>query len=357
MAKIKFINSDHTFFATLKNRVENYFTENNIKPTGNITLFLKTIILSISLIACYTILVFFTPSNIFISLLLAAYMGINIAAIGFNVMHDGAHGSYSSKKWVNDLMGYSLNVLGANVYFWKQKHNINHHSYPNVEGMDDDIDILPLIRIHSGQKKYSIHRFQHYYSIFVYGIAYVFWIFFNDFNRYFIKRVSHLTPLRTLNTYEHFQFWFTKVMYITFFLAIPIYKVGLVNTLVAFGIMAFTAGVILSLIFQLAHVVEETKFITPDSDIMVIETEWAKHQLNTTSNFSTRSKFMTWFAGGLNFQVEHHLFPKISHVHYPVINKIVIQTCNEFNVNYFEQPNLLKAIGSHLNYLKQVGNA
>jgi len=357
MAKIKFTNSDQNFYFTLKNRVENYFTENKIKPTGNLHLYFKTLVLSVSLIMCYTVLVFFTPSNAVIALLVAAFMGINIAAIGFNVMHDGAHGSYSSKKWVNDIMGYSLNVLGANVYFWKQKHNINHHSYPNVEGMDDDIDILPLIRIHEGQKQFGIHRFQHYYSIFIYGIAYVFWIFINDFNRYFKKKVSHLTPLRPLDTYEHFQFWITKIVYFTVFLLIPFNMVGVGKTLIAFSVMAFTAGVILSLVFQLAHVVEETKFITPDSDIMTIETEWAKHQLNTTSNFSTKSAFMTWFAGGLNFQVEHHLFPKVSHVHYPQLNIIVKQTCAEYNVNYFEQPNVLKAIGSHLLHLKQVGRA
>ena len=87
--------------------------------------------------------VFFTPESRIVSIFICILLGINMASIGFNVMHDGAHGSYSSRKWVNTFMGLSLNVLGGNVYIWSQKHNINHHSYTNVEGMDDDIDVKP----------------------------------------------------------------------------------------------------------------------------------------------------------------------------------------------------------------------
>ncbi|MBU3663780.1 MAG: acyl-CoA desaturase, partial [Bacteroidetes bacterium] len=104
MAKIKFNNSNAQFFNTLKSRVDAYFEDKKINPTGNFKLYLKTAILLSILVACYVTLVFFTPENGWLSLFLAAVMGFDMAAIGFNVMHDGGHGSYSSRKWVNDMM-------------------------------------------------------------------------------------------------------------------------------------------------------------------------------------------------------------------------------------------------------------
>jgi linoleoyl-CoA desaturase len=272
-------------------------------------------------------------------------------------MHDGAHGSYSSRKWVNKFMGFSLNVLGGNVYIWSQKHNINHHSYTNVEGMDDDIDIKPFIRVHNNQPRYWFHRFQHVYSLFLYGITYLFWVFSNDFKKYFSGKIAEHTHMTKMSVAEHINFWVSKVLYVFFFILVPFFFVGIVPTIVGYLVMAFTAGVVISIVFQLAHVVEEAEFITPTSDNMKIETEWAKHQINTTVNFATKSKSMSWLLGGLNFQVEHHLFPRISHVHYPEINKIVKQTCSEFGIVYKEFPTVFSAIKSHLSHLKAAGVA
>lgn len=357
MSKIKFNNSDPVFFNTLRQRVDSYFTENNIKSTGNYKLYSKTLILISALIAGYIWMVFFTPASSILAIFVCIIMGVNIAAIGFNVMHDGAHGSYSSRKWVNSFMGFSLNILGGNVYLWSQKHNINHHSYTNVEGMDDDIDIRPFIRVHADQKKSWYHRFQHYYSLFLYGLTYLFWVFLNDFNKYFTGKIAEHTKMRKMDLPEHFNFWISKVLYVFLFILVPFYFAGIIPTIVGYLIMAFSAGVVISVVFQLAHVVEETTFVTPEGDAMKIETEWAKHQINTTVNFSTKSKAISWLLGGLNFQVEHHLFPRISHVHYPKINLIVKQTCEEFNVLYKEFPNMLDAIKSHLLHLKAAGQA
>lgn len=357
MAKIKFNNSDPVFFNTLKQRVENYFTENNLKATGNVKLYSKTVILSATLVASYLWMVFFTPESNLLSLAVCILMGVNIAAIGFNVMHDGAHGSYSSRKWVNSFMGFSLNVLGGNVYLWSQKHNINHHSYTNVEGLDDDIDIEPFIRVHSNQPKSWYHQFQHYYGLFLYGLTYLFWVFLNDFNKYFTGKIAHHTKMRKMDFPEHLNFWISKVLYVFFFIVVPFYFVGIVATIVGYLVMCFAAGIVISVVFQLAHVVQETEFITPTSDTMKIETEWAKHQINTTANFATQNKFVSWLLGGLNFQVEHHLFPKISHVHYPAINKIVKETCAEYNLMYKEFPSVYQAVRSHLLHLKHAGQA
>lgn len=357
MAKIKFNNSNPEFFNTLKSRVNSYFEDKSIKETGNYKLYTKTIILSTVLVLSYVWMVFFTPESNWLSILICAVMGVNVAAIGFNVMHDGAHGSYSSKEWVNKFMGFSLNILGGNVYLWSQKHNINHHSYTNVEGLDDDIDIKPFIRVHSTQKKYWFHRFQHYYSLLLYGTTYLFWVFMNDFNKYFTGKIALHTKMRKMDVPEHVNFWVSKVLYVFFFILLPFYCVGVIETIVGYLVMAGVAGIVISIVFQLAHVVEEAEFITPTSDTMKIETEWAKHQINTTVNFATKSKSMSWLLGGLNFQVEHHLFPRISHVHYPAINKIVKQTCEEFGIMYKEFPTVMSAIRSHLLHLRAAGIA
>ncbi|OYU94435.1 MAG: acyl-CoA desaturase [Bacteroidetes bacterium B1(2017)] len=355
MAKIKFNNSNALFFNTLRQRVDQYFEDKHIAHTGNFRLYLKTIILVSILVACYTTLVFFTPTNGWISLAICAIMGFDMAAIGFNVMHDGAHGSYSSKKWINNIMSYSLNVLGGSSMMWKQKHNINHHSYTNIEGMDDDIDIKPWIRVHPSQPKHWFNRFQHVYGLFLYGLTYLFWVFMNDFKKYFSKKISDYTPIRKMKVSEHIAFWGTKIGYVGLFLLMPFYFAGVANTLIGYSVAVFVCGLTIAVVFQLAHVVENAPFIDTHGEDTKIETEWAVHQLNTTFNFATKSKSVSWLLGGLNFQVEHHLFPKVSHVHYPQLNKILKATCKEFNVHYNEFPTVISALRSHLMHLKHIG--
>ncbi len=357
MAKIKFNKSNALFFNTLRNRVDEYFNEKKIAYTGNFQLYLKTGILLSILFVCYTILVFFTPESAWLSLGICAIMGLDMAAIGFNIMHDGAHGSYSSKKWVNDMMSYSLNMLGGSSFMWKLKHNINHHSYTNIEGMDDDIDIKPFIRVHLDQKGYWFNRFQHIYGLLLYGMTYLFWIFLNDFKKYFSRKISDFTPIRKMKTSEHIAFWLTKIGYVGLFLILPFYNAGVINTLIGYSVVVFVTGLVIAIVFQLAHVVEDAPFIDTHGEDTKIETEWAVHQINTTFNFATKNKMISWFLGGLNFQVEHHLFPKISHVHYPALNQILINTCKEFNINYNEFPTVISAIRSHLLHLKQIGSA
>ncbi|KXK46822.1 MAG: fatty acid desaturase [Bacteroidetes bacterium OLB10] len=288
MATVKFNNKDAVFFPSLKQRVNEYFEKNQIQSTGNFKLFSKTIILFTLLIALYVILVFFTPSNGWLSLALCALMGVVVAAIGFNVMHDGAHGSYSSRKWVNESMAHSLNLLGGVSFIWKQKHNINHHSYTNVEGMDDDIDIKPFIRVHEGQKKYWFHRYQHIYGLLLYGITYFFWVFYNDFKKYFSGKIAEHTKMQKLAWWEHVVFWATKLFYVAAFIVFPIYNVGLADTIIGYVLMVVITGITISVVFQLAHIVEDMEFVNPEGKSMKIESEWAIHQLQTTSNFATK---------------------------------------------------------------------
>ncbi|MCE3279806.1 MAG: fatty acid desaturase [Bacteroidetes bacterium] len=356
MQRVSFNNKNSVFFNALKDKVDTYFKSNNIKETGNYKLYIKTIILCLSAVSFYTILVFFTPQNIFLSLLLCALLGINLAAIGFNVMHDGAHGSFSTKTWVNELMGYSLNFMGGSVYLWKYKHNVNHHSFTNIEGMDEDIDIKPWIRIHPDQKKHWFHRFQHVYWAILYCVTYILWVFVQDFKKYFTGKIGDI-PFRKMDLKEHIIFWVGKLFYVGAFLVLPMFTVGVLETVIGYLTIACVCGFIIAVVFQLAHIVEDATFETPNVQNYKVENEWAVHQIQTTANFATKSKIVSWFTGGLNFQVEHHLFPRISHVHYPKISELVRETCAQFNIQYLEFPTVLSAVKSHVVHLKHVGTA
>jgi len=353
-SKLSFTSKNSSFFEELKEKVNHYFTSNDLNPTGNSKLYIKSAILFGLSTLIYVALVFF-KLPIWASLFLCVSLGILLAGIGFNIMHDAAHGSYSNKKWLNDLMSYSLNLIGGNVFIWKNKHNVNHHTFTNIEGMDDDIDIEPWIRTNANQPRYWHHRFQHIYWVPLYGVTYLLWIYVNDFKKYFTRKVGPNTPLKKMNFKEHVVFWVSKLLYFSLFLFIPIFKLGLSKTLIGYSVVALTTGFIISVVFQLAHIVEDADFPLPDASSNKMDQEWAIHQVCTTANFSTKNKAISWYTGGLNFQVEHHLFPKISHVHYPKINELVKETCLKFNVKYIEYPTLLRALDSHVSYLKDVG--
>lgn len=357
MSSTTFAKTPPVFFARLRQATEAYFKENNLKKTGDRRLYWKTAILLTTMVGLYVVLVFFTPPQAWLALALCALLGLVLASVGFNVMHDGAHGSYSSRKWVNEIMGHSLNLMGGSVYFWKLKHNQNHHTFTNVEGMDDDIDIEPWVRVHAGQQRRWYHRFQHIYALPLYGTTYLFWIFYNDMRKYFTGKVSHETRMKPLKAKEHLVFWATKLGYVAIFLLLPMYKVGVLPVLLGYGVMVFVTGLFIAVVFQLAHVVEGAEFVDPATDGGEIGNEWAIHQVNTTVNFATGNKVWNWLFGGLNFQVEHHLFPLVSHVHYPEINKRLKQVCAEFNVRYSEFPTLRSALRSHLVHLRRVGQA
>lgn len=355
MGKVTFNNKTSPFFDALKARTDAYFKEHKIKPTGNYKLYLKTIILVSVAILLYCFLVF-ADLPVWMSITGCALMGLTFASIGFNIMHDGAHGSYSANKKINTLMSWSLNLMGGSSFMWKAKHNHVHHSFTNIDGIDDDIDIRPFMRVNEHQKRYWFHRFQHVYWVMLYGATYFMWIFWMDFQKYFTHKIGP-TPIRKMKLSEHIGFWFSKTLYLFLFLIWPIFYKGALATFIGYGVILFVTGLVIAVVFQLAHVVEDTQFPLPDAKSNKIEQEWALHQVLTTANFATRNKIVSWFMGGLNFQVEHHLFPKISHIHYPAISKLVKETCEEFNIRYIEYPTVTAAIAAHIRHLRQLGQA
>lgn len=346
-------NAASSFHTDLKGRIKNYFTEKNLKQTGNFSLYFKAIVMVLAFIGVYIHLVFFTPFWPF-AILESIILGGLTAGIGFNVMHDGAHGSFSRKGWVNELAGISINFLGANVYMWKTKHNVAHHSFTNVDEHDDDLNAGAFLRLGPNQKRYKIHRFQHRYFIFIYSILYFYWVFFTDYKKYVTNKVGE-TPIKKMNVAEHISFWGFKLVHLFLFVFLPIYMVGFMPWLIGFLAFGLATGVIMSVVFQLAHVLEETSFPLPDKVTNKLEDDWAVHQLKTTANFATKNKVLSWFIGGLNYQIEHHLFPNISHIHYPAISQIIKETCKEYGIPYIEHPKMRVALASHVNHLRQLG--
>ncbi|RYF86494.1 MAG: acyl-CoA desaturase, partial [Chitinophagaceae bacterium] len=331
MSKLTFNNKDNAFYQSLKASVDQYFVANNIKKTGDWRLFSKTIILISAAVVTYCAAMF-ESIGAGPALLLASLFGFLGACIGFSVMHDANHGSYSNNPTLNDALGLTANALGASAFFWKQKHNIIHHTYTNVDGIDDDIAKSPIIRQCETQKWVPAHKVQHLYLVPIYSLSSIFWIAFMDFAKYFTGKI-YTTEAWKMSTRNHIVFWATKIWYVGIYMALPMYVWGFWGWLAGFMVMNITMGLTLSLVFQLAHVLENTEFEhIPLDATKHIETAWAVHQLKTTSNFAMNNKVISWFVGGLNFQVEHHLFPRISHIHYPAISKIVQEKCKEFNV-------------------------
>lgn len=355
MAVAKFARPQGAFSQVLKERVQDYFKSSNIRPTGDARLFTKSMILILTGIITYTGWLFL-DLPLWASVLCALLMGVNHALIGFNIMHDGAHGSYSANRRINALMAYSLNVVGGNAFYWNIKHNIAHHSFPNVEGHDEDIDIWPFIRSNKHQRRLWFHRYQHLYGMFLYCLTYLQWVFWADARKYIEGSVGSV-QIQGFTARQHVIFWATKVAYIAVFIGVPVYMLGWTVGLLTYAASAFMTGFVIAVTFQLAHVNEKANFVVPHPETNALDDEFSVHQFATTANFATRSKLAAWVFGGLNFQVEHHVFPKISHVHYPSIKPIVEQTCREFNVPYLEYPTVMQAIVSHLRYLRLVGSA
>lgn len=344
------------FFRTLNNRVNAYFQENNLSKYGNWKLYLKSVVVFTIFLAPYFIILS-NNFNQWIMLGLSIVIGIGMALVGMCVMHDGNHGAYSRSKWVNNLMGSSIYILSGNVFNWKVQHNILHHTYTNIAEHDEDLNADGLLRLskHDNWKPY--HRYQHYFAVILYGLLTFNWALRKDFRQLhnYLKR-GFSTGNKVNPTKEWIILTITKVLYLMVWIVTPIIVLDVEwwKVLIGFLAMHYTAGLILSIVFQLAHIVEDTETPLPD-DKGNMENTWAMHQLFTTANFAPKNKLVSWFVGGLNYQIEHHIFPHISHVHYPKISTIVKQTAKEFGLPYNEYPNTRKAIASHFRMLKQLG--
>lgn len=352
-------NSDG-FYDALKRNIDTFFKENNLAPTGNSALRWKTVaMLSLFFVPNVLIITGVGSLNPFLFFGLWFMMGLGMLGIGCSVHHDSNHGSYSSKPLVNKLVGDLVNLVGGYDVTWRIQHNILHHTYTNIEGLDEDIEIGGLMRFSPHAKKHRLHRYQHIYAWFLYCLLTLSWVTFKDYNLIFqYERKGLLKKERITVGKALLELSIYKVIYFTYVMVLPIIFSGMpwLWVVAGFLLLHFTAGLGLSCIFQLAHVLESSEFPLPNDD-RKMENNWAVHQLLNTADFSPKSRIMYWFIGGLNYQVEHHLFPHISHVHYPRIAQIVKRTAEEFGLPYQVMPNFMVALVEHGKMLHKMGRA
>ncbi len=354
---LKFAAKQQDFFVTLSQRVNGYFKTNKIERTANAEMVFKTAFMFTLYFLPYALML----SGMFTSgLALAALcvvMGLGKAGIGLSVMHDANHGAYSTKPWINTLMGLSLNVVGGHAFNWKIQHNVLHHTYTNVHEVDEDISPRGVLRMAPSSQWRPMHKYQHLYAWFFYGLMTFVWIVIKDYYRltkYYKEGL--LQKQKSSLRKEWIALIVTKVSYFSYTFVIPmvLLPVSFWQVLLGFLIMHYVAGFILAIIFQPAHVIEGTEYPLPD-DQGNLENNWAIHQLHTTTNFGHKEKMFSWYVGGLNYQVEHHLFPNICHVHYREIAKIVQQTTKEFGLPYKSKDTFFQAVQAHAQQLKMLG--
>jgi len=357
--KIKFPNQKKPeFINELRQEVKKYFDEKGISKYGNTSLIIKTILMLLLYFAPFTLML----SGLVVSspaiLLCWAMMGIAMAGLGMGVMHDANHGSYSQKASINKFVSQSMYLLGGFPVNWKYQHNTMHHGFTNVDGHDEDINPpAGILRLSPYKPLNKIHKFQHWYAWGVYGLMTLSWITMKDFKQLF-RYKKEKAPLASNKSYNRliFDLIISKIIYWAFFFVLPILLVPVpwYLTVLGFILMHFIAGFILGIVFQSAHVVPSSTYPQPDGDGNM-ENSWAIHQLYTTADFSPKGRLLSWYTGGLNFQIEHHLFPNISHVHYRNISKLVKSLANKYNLPYHVQPTFAYAVRNHTLMLKKLG--
>ena len=356
--KIKFpVKLKPEFMQELRNRVTSYFDTNKISKFGNINLVLKSIFMFLLYILPYFLMITGVIDSFTGVLICWIVIGLGKAGVGMAIMHDSNHRTWSKNASVNKWLGKSLYLLGGFPPNWQYQHNTMHHGFTNIEGLDEDINPGEFLRISPHKPILKIHKFQHIYAWLLYSLMTLSWVTTKDFkqlNRYRLEGVK-------LNTHKSYGELFaililSKILYYSAFLVIPILLLPFAWywIVIFFLFMHFTSGLILTTIFQTAHVVPASTYPLPD-DKGSMENNWAIHQLITTADFSPNNIILTWLIGGLNYQVEHHLFPNISHVHYPRIAKLVKETAQKYGLPYHVQPGFIPAIREHAKMLKRLG--
>lgn len=350
--KIRFRPKRESDFASVcKERVEAYFTTNQISRHANLSMYIKSILHVAILVSLY-----FTILNESFSkpvlLLCCMAMGVVQGLIGVNISHDALHGAYTSSSRWNKVLGYTFDFVGLSSYVWKITHNFVHHIYTNVPGVDHDIGKGPVLRFSPKDKHYWFHRFQHIYFFPLYCLTGLNWIFFSDY--FFLAEEAKKRPIPKQ---ELFWFFCFKVINLVTFIVVPFMVMSFPWWQILIGYLAlqFAGGFTVALIFQLAHLVEGLDYPLPDSEGLM-ENQWAEHEMHTTANFGTRNPLINYVCGGLNFQIEHHLFPYVCHVHYTNISPIVRETAHEFGLPYHENKSGTEAVLSHIRQLKRLGS-
>lgn len=350
--RVKFIGTTD-FQAELRRRVDEFFHRTGRSQRDCPLMYLKTSILFTAMAIIYLLLVF-VVGHWWEAVPLAILLGLAAAEIGFNVQHDGGHQAYSNHHWINKLAAMSLDLIGGSSYLWHWKHVVLHHTYTNITDEDTDIELGFLGRLTPHQKKLWFHRWQHFYLWPLYGFIAIKWQLFDDFHDVIVGRIGKHKIERPKGG-DLFVFLAGKSLFYSLAFVIPMLFHPFWSVVLLYVCGAVVMGVILSIVFQLAHCVEGTEFRLPDPETRKVHHPWAVHEVETTVDFGRRNPVMAWLLGGLNFQIEHHLMPRICHINYPALSKIVEETCHELGVKYMEHKTFWAGVVSHYRFLRKMG--
>lgn len=341
------------FSAELRDRVDAYFSSRKLSKRDVPAMYRKTAVVLAWCGLSYVGLL--AASATWQGIAFSISLGLAMAGIGFNVMHDGSHGAYSSRPWVNQLMARSLDLLGGSAYFWRFKHLIAHHTYTNISGQDDDLTLAKLGRLSPHAPWRRAFRFQHLYVWGLYAVMALEWQTTGEFRSLISGRQVGLTRVPFPSRGEHLSFWLGKLVFFGLAFGVPLLVHPWRQVLAYYLVAAVTLGFVLAVVFQLAHCVEEAHFEQPTVDGAVVNKEWAAHQAEATVDFAPKNRWVTWYLGGLNYQIEHHLFPGICHVHYPALAPVVEEVCRKYGVRHFSHPTVTAAVRSHVRWLRKMG--
>jgi linoleoyl-CoA desaturase len=343
--------ADNAFYAELKRRVAAHLRATGRRERDCLEMYLKTAVVFSTFIASYLLLVFAAEAW-WQAAPLAILLGLSVVAIGFNVMHDASHRAYSDRRWLNRLMSLSLDLVGGSSHFWRWKHVVFHHTFVNVFGYDTDINLAGLGRLTPHHPRAWIHRWQHLYVWVLYGAMVIKWHLYDDLRLALTGRMAEHQVPRPQGQ-ELAIFLCGKLIFVLLAFALPLSLHPFWVVAAVYALAATVIGVVLGVVFQLAHCVERAEF--PLDRAGRIAKPWAVHQVETTVDFARDNHLASWLLGGLNFQIEHHLFPRVCHVNYPAIAAVVEKTCEEFGVRYHHNPTVFAALRSHYRWLRRLG--
>jgi linoleoyl-CoA desaturase len=336
-------------YEELKQKVQGYLAESGISPLGRWPMIGKGVLILGIWIAAYASILAWGPRSVPAALSAALLLVACTVAVELAIMHDASHRSVSPRAKVNKILGLTLTLAGGSSILWYQQHVISHHGQTNVPGKDPDIETGGLFRFRDGEPWKPWHRWQHLYALPLYSMVAFRWIWSDDLRK----------TLRNTFGLKGKQFGFlvaelilSRVSHVLIFLVLPILAFGSVAHALIFYVAHWLVfGATIAVIFQLAHVSNVQVF--PEKERAPKE-DWALHQLATTANFAVRNRLLTWYIGGLNHQIEHHIFQRISSLHHPKIQPIVKQYCLERNAPYFEYASFGSAVRAHFAHLKRL---
>jgi linoleoyl-CoA desaturase len=345
---------DDGFHADVKRRVAAHLEATGRPRWGAGAMHAKTAAILAWFAGSYALLLVWGGSSAWVAVASTVSIALATAGIGFAVMHDANHGAYSRSPRVNRAWSLALDFVGASSYVWRFKHNVHHHTYANVDGMDADIDAGPFLRLAGSQRRRGYHRWQHLYAWPLYGVLHLKWWFVDDVADLVRGRIGP-HPFPRPRGHELAAFLGGKAAFVSWALVAPLLVFPSGWTVVLLLLGSLVLGIVLSTVFQLAHAVPDATFHAARSGERRMPTGWAEHQVRATVDFAPRSRLLGWYLGGLNFQVEHHLLPDVCHVHYPALAGIVEETCKAYGVPYRAEPTLGSAVAAHYRHLRALG--